>query len=214
MKGLHLDHELIFARIGRIKKLWLGLDEENSSDRLLLLDELRLLQRFMEVHHAIEERFLFPALRPIFSQVQNGPHCNLHMMQRVVEPPLAKAISRAALFHKEPKMNQARMLEIEDHNQIGSYLSIPLEEHEAGAIYFDFLHSLLSEAEKARYSAHDLALTVHSYLSLIDQHAAKEDHCLFPQCEELARSQPITIHVPEENRKKWEEERLAFSERK
>lgn len=210
MRGLHLDHDLIFARIGWLKEMWLSLDAEKEADRRCLLSELFLLQKFMEIHHEIEERFLFPSLKPISSQVQNGPHCSLHMMQRIIEPPLAKAKARVAFFGGDPEANRARAREIESHNQIGSYLSIPLEEHEAGAVYFSLLQKLLSST-KPDWPATELMLTVHSYLSLIDQHASKEDQCLFPQCETLKESQPIEIVIPESYRREWEEERRAFS---
>lgn len=175
-----------------------------------MLEELCRLQKFMEIHHEIEERFLFPALKPIFSQVQSGPHCSLHMAQRVIQPPLAKAKERIRFFRENVEHNQERMKEIESHNQIGSYISIPLEEHEAGAAYFALLSRLLAAAAKPSWPAAELALTVYSYLSLIDQHAAKEDQCLFPQCEPLAEAWPVAIDVPESIQQKWKEERLAL----
>jgi hemerythrin-like domain-containing protein len=211
LSGLRQDHEQIFARLERLQALWAKLDAEDPSACSSLRAELCSLHRFLGQHHEIEEKFLFPLLMPYFRQVQNGPQCNLFMMQQVISPPLATARAKARQLGRPEVKNEERARKIEACHSLGSFLSIPLEEHEAGAVYFEALEYLLQPSAPAAAKG-ELVLAVHAYISLVFSHASKEDQCLFPQCETLRgeNGEEITVSIPEAALLEWEQKRNHF----
>lgn len=207
------DHELILRGVSSLKMLWLQLEAPDLSLLLQIENELRALEGFLTFHHGIEENFLFPSLEPHYRHLENGPECGLHMTSHVLSPALAGAEARAASAGQSAMCSQARRDRIRAYQGAGSFLSIPLEEHEAGAIYRELLkNSLASQLRGSQAFDPSFSILLHSYLSLIRTHAEKEDRCLFYQADAVMRSPGFSSpHLAESIHREWHEQRARYS---
>lgn len=183
IQQLREEHKTVYEKVERLRALWRALEKETPGLREEIRKELKGLEEFLHAHHGTEEDVLFPQLLTLPTPVNNGgPRCNIYMTDHVVSPALRTAEERAQSYQVSVDRESPRRGKILELQRNGSFLAIPMEEHEAGFLHVKILTSLLDKSD-THWS--DLAITLHAYLSLIEGHAKKEDDCLFPQVEDI-----------------------------
>lgn len=173
VKHLMKEHQDILALLCELELIAKS-DVATADAATTYFEQVRLkivqLRELVEVaHHAAEEKVLFPALLSAGFVNQSGPHCTQFLQVRFDWDHVALAKQLAAV-HGEPF---ERPID-------SSFLSIPLEEHVAGAALSRAIERCTQTGEK-----NAIIRLVYEYVSLLRLHIRKEDECLFVLANQL-----------------------------
>lgn len=136
-------------------------------------------------HHPLEEEELFPFLKDKKCLSAGGPKCSFFMGIRLEYDPVQSMKQNLRRFYQQTSFRPTPYPTLPWLSP-QSPLSIPFEEHEAGA---DLAQSLLFLLKPENKKLHDefFESLYRDYCRLLRLHIDKEDNCLFVIAEQAQR---------------------------
>lgn len=134
------------------------------------------------IHHAKEERLLFPALDLTGSCSQGGPRCgyftdvrlNYNRAAEILQTSKGSNPAEENITFGRASTSGSGPIWPNSHP-----LSIPMEEHHAGKLALQNMELALHDFQLGKCNGQCLYSSVHDYTDLLNLHIQKEDTCLF-----------------------------------
>jgi hemerythrin-like domain-containing protein len=179
IEDLTLEHKKILFLLEQVENRLPSEKNVSFWDPYAFNDVLCALELLLQEHHRREEEILFARLAKFSRLTEGGPMCTHYMGVRIGSDPVARLENAM----KETFGTFARPVlapEMEALIEKNSPLSIPLEEHKAGAAAMRAMKKLVEAFLRGDTLAEiSLSRLGRLYVNMLRLHIEKEDHCLF-----------------------------------